>query len=189
MRRSALELLDLVQSTLDLSRVESGRDDLRLGPVDVQGLLAELAADYAAIARAPDTRLAWHVEPGLVVECDGRKLRIVVKNLVGNALKFTPSGRVDVTAEAMDDARWRLVVQDTGVGIPADQVPTIFEMFGQGATGAATPGGVGLGLYLVRQLVEQLGGTVRCESAPGRGSTFVVELPRGAVAPPAAAHA
>ena len=178
-RRTSHELLELIQATLDLSRLEGGRDGPRLERVAVHELLGDMATDFAAIPRDGGPVLRW--EEGAPLECasDPRKLRIIVKNLVENALKFTPEGTVTVRYRAAP-GRWELEVEDTGIGIPADQLGVIFEMFRQGdGSDSRSFGGVGLGLYLVRRLANQLGGSVRVASTPERGSTFTVVLPLG----------
>ena len=119
-------------------------------------------------------------EPGdeLSLLTDRRKLRMILKNLVGNALKFTPSGSVTVRYTA-EPRRCTFEVEDTGVGIAPEHLPVIFDMFRQAdGSDRRSFSGVGLGLYIVRRLVNQLGGELGVESAPGRGSTFSVSLPR-----------
>jgi signal transduction histidine kinase len=111
---------------------------------------------------------------------DAEKLRIVLANLVGNALKFTERGEA-VVAVASAGEDLSITVRDTGIGIPSDEQQLIFEAFRQGGATARQPrGGAGLGLHIVKRLVELLGGTIAVESAVGRGSAFTVRLPAGA---------
>jgi len=177
-RYNATELLELVNATLDLGRMESGRDVLRIEPVLLGALLAEVAAELEPLAHAKGLQVAWRNSLGAVMLATDRvKLKTILKNLAGNAIKYTPEGSVTVTTEQEGEA---LVVHvaDTGVGIDAEHLPAIFEMFRQVDSSATRAvGGVGLGLYIVRQLVERLGGTIEVASDPGVGSTFVVRLP------------
>jgi signal transduction histidine kinase len=122
--------------------------------------------------------LEWPaIAPGQRVSVDPRKLGMIVRNLVHNALKFTTHGHVRVTLRSDDDAV-TFRVSDTGIGIHPSDHAAIFEMFRQ-ADGSDTRryGGTGLGLYIVRRFVQQLGGTIALDSEPGRGTTFTVTLP------------
>ncbi len=183
---AARDLLDLVDSTLAIGRIENGRDEVRLEPVAPRELWAELGAFCARLPRRPGVRLEWDrdVPPGLVLT-DPRKLTVIVRNLVGNALKFTERGRVQAWI-AVKGKHLVIAVADTGIGIPPESQAHIFEMFRQ-ADGSDSRrfGGSGLGLYIVAQYARQLDGTVEVDSAPGRGSTFRVTLPLR-VAQPAA---
>jgi two-component system CheB/CheR fusion protein len=120
-----------------------------------------------------------HAASGLWVDADGDRLQQVVINLVGNGIKFTPrGGRVTITV-ASSDGRAQVTVEDTGVGIEADRLQDLFEMFRQGEVAARRAPGLGIGLALVKSITELHGGRVWAESAgPGRGSRFTVELPR-----------
>ncbi len=174
--RTGVELLDLIDATLNLNRLEGGHDPPRLEPVALRDFFTDLAADFSALPRPPSVDLRWRPGDDVSLVTDRRKLRMILKNLVGNALKFTPEGAVTVRYSTAPD-RCTFQVEDTGVGISAEHLPVIFDMFRQ-ADGAdrRSFSGVGLGLYIVRRLVHQLGGDVGVVSAPGRGSTFTVIL-------------
>jgi signal transduction histidine kinase len=176
-QRSALELLELVNATLDLGRFESGRDTVSCDVVEIDQIFRALDRELAPLV-APQVTLAWVDRlDGRPILIDKVKIRTILKNLVANALKFTHTGRVEVTATA-DDAQVTLQIRDTGIGIAAEDLPIIFEMFRQvDASSTSTAGGVGLGLYIVRQLVERLNGSITVDSTPGVGSTFTVRVP------------
>jgi signal transduction histidine kinase len=176
-RRANAELLELIEATLDLNRLESGRDQPRLAPVAVQELWDELSTELAAVPRADGVCVEWRPAVGVVLLSDRRKLKMILKNLVGNALKFTPRGRVDVGCR-LEAAHCVLSVSDTGIGIPAEHLTSVFEPFRQ-VVGSDRRhyGGVGLGLHIVRRLCSQLGADVTLASQPGRGSTFTIRLP------------
>lgn len=176
---NAWELLELINATLDLSRLEAGQVDLDIQPTDVAGLVDEFARSAGDRAR-PGVAFSAACAPDLpLVRTDPRKLKVILKNLVSNAFKFTERGqvRVDVHADA-DGSSFVLRVRDTGIGITAEQQKIIFDAFRQ-ADGSISRkfGGVGLGLHIVQRLSELLGGSVAVDSEFGRGSTFTVRLP------------
>jgi signal transduction histidine kinase len=176
------ELLEMIEATLDLGRIESGNAPPRIETFDTIELFDELEAEFAAVRRPESPRLVWETKEHLAARSDRRKFKIVLKNLVSNALKFTPQGTV-VVSTRVERGRLGVSVRDTGIGIPADALPTIFDMFRQvDSSDTRSYGGVGLGLYIVRRLVDQLGAEIQVESAVGRGTTFDVLLP---VEPPA----
>ncbi len=193
-KANARTLLALINDILDLSKIEAGHMEVVKESVDVPALLEECTATVREYLKGKSVELATHVEEAVrVVESDGLKLRQVLLNLLSNAAKFTEAGEVVVSARA-DGKEVVFTVEDTGTGIPDDQLPFIFEKFRQ-VDGSSTRkvGGTGLGLAIVRELSRLLGGTVEVESVLGRGTTFTVRLPAlgdGTVRPaPAAAAA
>ncbi len=177
--RASSELLDLIDATLNLGRLEARREAVTAERVDGAELFRELAVEFADVPRADGVTLTWDACGAPALVADRIKLKTVLKNLVGNALKFTPTGGVSVECRTVD-GRCRVRVSDTGIGIrPEDQL-LVFEMFRQvDSSDCRRYGGTGLGLYIVRQLVELMGGEVTLESRPGAGSTFTVTLPLG----------
>src|SRR6185295_7734599 len=177
-RQSSLELLEMIEATLNLNKLAAGKDPPQLEPVDVGELWSELRGEYAALPQKDGVAVRWELAGIETIVSDRRKLKIIVKNLVGNALKFTSMGEVVARCEEAEGGGVAILVRDTGIGISPDHLPHIFDMFRQiDSSDRRSYGGAGLGLYIVRQLVEQLSGTISVESAPNRGSTFHVVLP------------
>ena len=176
--RSARALLELVQETLDLSRLERDALPIERKDVVVRNLLAALERDTERLPRAAAVAVHWQVGEGLpVLRTDPGKLRMILKNLVSNALKFTPSGVVSIGARGCADGV-EFSVADTGAGVPRRQFARIFEPFTQlGRSSTRAHGGVGMGLYVARRLTELLGGTIAVSSRVGSGSTFQVWIP------------
>jgi signal transduction histidine kinase len=186
MKRQLGHLTRLVDDLLDVTRIARGKIELRCGRVDLGELVRRSAEDHAALAR--DRGQELHVEApaagALLIEGDETRLAQVVGNLLHNATKFTPAGgRITVTACA-DGGAAEVRVRDTGQGIEAQLLARVFEPFTQAKqTLARTEGGLGLGLSLVKGIVELHGGTVAADSeGHGRGAEFVIRLPLGSPA-------
>jgi signal transduction histidine kinase len=175
------EAIDVVSRQLDAAREEAGTVSVRREPVDLAAELAGLRGMLRALVRSDAVTLVVD-EPGERIElCTDRALLgHVLRNLVGNALKFTDAGEVRVTARSSDCGRVELAVSDTGIGIAEEDLERILREWQQ-VEGAQPerPGGSGLGLPIVLRLIKALGGELRVESERGRGSTFTIELPSG----------
>jgi signal transduction histidine kinase len=179
-REQALQLLELIQATLDMSRLERGLVTVDLRDVSVTQFVEQLRVQVPPAWRKPTVQLNWRVEPGLPpIRTDPAKLQIILRNLIHNALKFTHHGMVSVSVSTQPARRqMTFVVQDSGIGIKSENLSEIFEMFRQAHTGEVAPaGGVGLGLYIVKRLAAVLGAEIEVSSAPGRGATFRIHLP------------
>jgi signal transduction histidine kinase len=171
-------LLEVIAATLDLPGIDGGRLSLETRSVSVSDLLRDLEADAREWRVRHDLRYQWDVDAELpAITTDPGKLRVLLKNLIANAVKFTDRGGITVRARARDGGV-EFSVEDTGIGIEPEAVHFVFDAFRQ-ANAAATGqyGGVGLGLYIVRRLVGILGGRLRVESEVGVGSKFHIWLP------------
>ncbi|MSU36384.1 MAG: PAS domain-containing sensor histidine kinase [Pedosphaera sp.] len=183
-RASARSLLTLLNDILDFSKVESGKmvfERLEFSPRRLIEETADLMAELAFPKGLELTARLDHALPDLVTGDPGR-IRQILTNLLGNAIKFTARGEVSLRAELESktegECRLRFVVSDTGIGIPMEAQPRIFEAFTQADESTTRKyGGSGLGLSISRQIVEQLGGRIGFTSEPGRGSVFWVTLP------------
>ncbi len=178
-QRQSQHLGRIVDDLLDLSRAMSGKILLNRAPLDLAALIGNCLETYRATGRTADYHVSVELESGWV-EGDVTRLEQIFSNLLDNALKYTPpGGAIDILME-LDNDDIVLTVHDTGVGISAELLPHVFDVFVQGtSTLDRAQGGLGIGLALVRRLVELHGGKVEAESAgPGAGSTFSLRLPR-----------
>jgi signal transduction histidine kinase len=172
------QLLGLINNVLDLSKIEAGHMELALGEYVVEDVVNTVKLSLRALAATKGLDLVTTVPPDLPL-ClgDGKRITQCLMNLAGNALKFTREGRVEIRVEARGDALV-FAVTDTGIGIPPEQLGTIFEEFRQAdATVSRDFGGTGLGLSITKKLVELHGGRIWVESEPGKGSTFSFSIP------------
>jgi PAS domain S-box-containing protein len=186
-RSSGEALLSILNDILDFSKIEAGKLDLECIDFDLEDLLQDVLAVHSFKAAEKGLFLDCNADPDVPVRLRGDpgRLRQILTNLVGNALKFTSVGdvvvrvqREEVTPERAD---LRFEVRDTGIGIPPDKIPMMFQKFSQADSSTTRRfGGTGLGLAISRQLVELMGGEIDVESREGEGSTFRfrVELPR-----------
>jgi signal transduction histidine kinase/CheY-like chemotaxis protein len=182
--RNCEHLLALINNNLDLARIEAGQLPIERKPEDVSVLLEDLVSTLRIMAEEKRLLLSLKIEGRLpqALSVDAIRLRQVLLNLVGNAIKFTQDGGVVVEA-GWDAGDLRICVRDTGTGIPPESADQVFEPFRRGAGERAT--GTGLGLAITRKLVELMGGKIRAGPAPGGGAEFEARIP-AALATPAA---
>jgi len=188
-RDNANDLLGLIANLLDISKIESGRTDLILSSFDLRGLITEIFGQLRALANAKHLALDSKVlAKDAVIRTDRTKLKQILVNLIGNALKFTDSGKITVTvsepssieptAASPQNQRLLIRMQDTGVGIPPDKLGKIFDKFYQvDGSAARAHTGTGLGLYITKQLLDLLAATIEVQSTVGQGTCFTISLP------------
>ncbi len=183
-RTSAEALLSVINDVLDFSKIESGTFQITPAPFDLEDVCEQVATLLAARAAEKNLHLAVDYPsavPAMLIG-DGGRIRQILLNLAGNAIKFTDVGSVRIVVEAIPSPvsrrRFRLAVHDTGIGIPPEKIPLLFQEFSQVDSSAARRhGGTGLGLAISRKLAEHMGGTLTVESVLGQGSSFYCELP------------
>jgi len=180
LQKETSRLHQLVEDLLDFGRMDAGRRHYQLEPVDLSALVRDGVQEYCREATANGHRVEMSAEPSaLIVNADREAMRRVVRNLLENAVKYSPDSPVVwvETAGTSDSAVLR--VRDDGIGIPVDEHARIFEKFvrGEGARRACIEG-TGIGLAMVKEIVEVHRGNVHVSSEPGRGSTFEIRLPR-----------
>ncbi|RXQ97427.1 PAS domain S-box protein [Ancylomarina salipaludis] len=184
-RSSGKNLLRIINDILDLSKIEAGKIDIRPLPVNLYSLISEVENMFAP--KVNEKKIDFSIEyestiPKLLL-LDEVRLRQILFNLIGNALKFTDMGHVVLTVDAQRNINLKdnydliIHVEDTGIGIPTDQQKLVFEPFTQQAGQSAKYGGTGLGLPITKKLVEKMGGTIHLESEVGKGSNITVKIP------------
>ncbi len=175
----AKDLLEMVNSLLYATSLEGNGAKLDAGEVRLTELIRELQTDYGTHPNK-DVSLIWDYPDDLpTIETDAGKLKQILQNIIGNAVKFTESGAITTSVRYLvDDKRVEFAVSDTGIGIPAEEAPYIFERFHQvDSSQTRSFEGVGLGLYIVKEFTALLGGKVAVESEPEKGSKFTLTIP------------
>ncbi len=189
-RRNGEHLLQLINDILDISRIEAGKMVMELGPCRVSSTVADVASMMRPRAeeRGSDLQVRYAGPLPETIHTDGARLRQVIVNLVGNAVKFTENGSIRIGVSFLP--QWRsgqsavsVEVTDTGIGIRPEALPHLFRPFTQAESSTTRKyGGSGLGLAISRQIVAALGGELTVQSAPGEGSTFTLTIPTGDLA-------
>jgi len=174
-------LLRMVNNILTLSRIEANRLTLELAPVEIDKVISLAKSQAESLNRNPRLEISWDIDQHIdFIVTDGTKLEEILQNLIGNAIKFTPQGKIDVRVKQFsNEDRVEFTVADTGIGIELGDLDRIFQAFEQINEAHTGPyNGVGLGLSIVKKYVHLMDGDIRVESELGRGSTFTVSLPR-----------
>jgi signal transduction histidine kinase/DNA-binding response OmpR family regulator/HAMP domain-containing protein len=186
-QRSAYSLLAIINDILDFSKIEAGKLFIDSSPFRPDKLVEETVDMLAIKGFEKNVEVICRIDPGLPQQLMGDPVRIrqILMNLLGNAIKFTSSGEVLVSVAKEEITRWQnksyqqisISVKDTGIGIPAEKIAEIFESFTQADSSTTRRfGGTGLGLTIAKSLTEMMGGTLRAISEPGKGSTFTASL-------------
>lgn len=173
-------LLSIVNEVLDFSKVEAGQVQLEILPLDLKSLLESSVAHYRRVAAGKDVVLTLdiHPDPTPLVMGDPMRLNQILHNILSNALKFTRSGEIGVRLIRQPDGVISLHVSDTGIGMTQEQLASFFVPFQQASADTARRfGGTGLGMSIVKMLVDTMGGQIRVDSQPGRGTTISINLP------------
>jgi signal transduction histidine kinase/CheY-like chemotaxis protein len=176
--RNGKQLLALINDILDLSRIESGHEEIEVSQFDISDLVAEVVSVIGPLARQKNIELLQNPAAGLPpLSSDSDKCRHILQNLVGNAVKFTEAGRVEISVQ-QKGAAIQIMVSDTGIGISKEDLAHIFDEFRQADSSTSRRfGGSGLGLAIAKKYAQLLGGNVTVESSPGQGSVFTLSLP------------
>ena len=170
----------MINSLLDLAKIESGRMDVRSEPTEIDHLVDEAMSTVMPMVRQDRVYLTRDMAPDIpTVNTDPEKLRQIILNLLSNAAKFTDDGEIKISASRSNGAL-RLSVSDTGIGIPDEELPHIFEEFHQGGnSNRRKHAGTGLGLAIAKRITQLLGGDIAVRSEVGKGSTFTITVPMG----------
>ncbi|MBN1615583.1 MAG: HAMP domain-containing histidine kinase, partial [Deltaproteobacteria bacterium] len=177
-KNSADHLLELINDVIDVSKIEAGKTELSVEEFDLSSLVIEVKESFTPAAAGKGLGLELQTNGATPVTSDRRRVKQILVNLVGNAVKFTETGTVAIAIEEAEPGV-QITVQDTGVGIERNDMERLFHAFSRiHITGRPVVEGTGLGLYLSRRLAVLLGGEITTESEPGRGSAFTLSLPR-----------
>ncbi|MFH1860787.1 MAG: HAMP domain-containing sensor histidine kinase, partial [bacterium] len=179
---SANRLLDLINDFLDVTKIESGNIEIKYMEFDLKELIASVIKEFSEISRKKNVFLQMNIHTQdelLQIEADKDRIRQVLDNLIGNAIKYTPeNGRVFIEAGKFEDKNIMISIRDTGIGISVEEQKKVFDKFFRTKLGQQFSSGTGLGLSIVKNIIEKHNGSITVESELGKGSTFTFVLPR-----------
>ena len=174
--RQVNSLTELVEDLLDITRIQAGKFDLTsLDKMNLSALVREIADRFSEQLKSADRSVELSLNDDLIGVWEKHRIEQVIVNLLSNAIKYASKKPIHISTSRSDHSA-RLIVADGGPGIEKEKQPKIFERF-ERATSSTNISGMGLGLYIVRKIVEAHHGTIQLESEPGKGSKFIVELP------------
>lgn len=179
MRTSTVRLVELVNDLLNVARIEAGRMSFVLNDINIQEVLASVVSSLAPLGKEKNISISLSPGEAVTTQADEDKIKQVLTNLIGNALKFTDKGSITVAADPQKEAV-EVTVNDTGIGIALEDQKKLFNKFSQiNSTRDGKPAGTGLGLYISREIIRKMGGELWIKnSEPGRGSSFAFTIPR-----------
>ena len=173
---SANHLLALINDIIDVSKIESGKVELYIEEFDLSEIVQDVKDSFTVAADKKGLKMPLNIPEKLVIKSDERRVKQIIVNLVGNAVKFTDKGKIDINAEE-NDKMVEVSVRDTGIGMRQEDMDKLFGAFSQIPIGGRTEEGTGLGLYLSKKIADLLGGEIWAESNFGKGSKFIFTLP------------
>lgn len=177
--RNGRRLLQIINDTLEISRYDQGRIQLRYETIELRQLVLEVIEDGLeplAEEKGLSLETDFSQAPETVIS-DGLRLQQIATNLISNAIRYTNSGGIQVSCRNLDDVSWCMAITDTGIGIPEEQLSNIFEPYAQVGPRTNHDDSTGLGLAIVKRIISLMAGTVKVESEMGKGTTFTVTLP------------
>jgi len=176
-KKSANHLLELINDIIDLSKIEAGKVEPAIEEFDLSTLVQDVKNSFDVTVKQKELGMPLNIPEKLMIESDKRRIRQVLVNLIGNSVKFTNKGEIEITVAKKED-EVEISVGDTGIGIREEDMDKLFKSFSQVHSGSAPkPEGTGLGLYLSKKIVTLLGGSIQAKSEFGRGSKFIFKLP------------
>jgi signal transduction histidine kinase len=171
-------LLSLISDILDISKIEADRVELKYEEFNLKDLINEVVEIIYPKVTEKGLELTAETPDDLIINTDARRIKQVVLNLISNAVNYTDSGNIQLSAQQLTENKFTILVRDTGVGIPENELPRLFQPFQQIDSSLTKKNkGTGLGLYLCKKIMKMLGGDIFVKSEYGKGSEFHIEMP------------
>lgn len=176
-KNSGSYLLSLINDIIDVSKIEAGKVDIYVQKFDLLSIVKEVINSFTVLAKEKDLKMDLEMSKKIMVENDERRIKQILVNIVGNAVKFTDKGSVNMCVRELSDSTIEIIVADTGIGIKEEDMGKLFKTFSRIPTEGVIKEGTGLGLYLCKKISDLIGGKIMAESEFGKGSTFTFTLP------------